>query len=88
MLSPLIMQVSICHRKLPILLRLGVSAITQQTSTKPKRINGMTERAAKTAKELLRLDDPELGLLNYRATLHSATGVFPAVALMGRQVQT
>ena len=49
--------------------------------------NGMAERALRTAKELLRLKDPEIGLLNYRATPHSATRVTPAEALMGHQIK-
>jgi hypothetical protein len=50
--------------------------------------NGLAERGVQTAKKILGLDDPELGLLNYHATPHSTTGVPPAVALMGRQIQT
>ena len=48
----------------------------------------MAERAVQTAKRLLDLPDPELGLLNYRATPHSAIGVPPSVALMGRLLAT
>ena len=47
--------------------------------------NNMAERAVQTAKHLLKLDNPEIGLMNYRATPHSATGVTPAAALMGRE---
>ena len=50
--------------------------------------NGMTERAVQTAKQILDLEDPEIGLLNYRATTHSAIGVPPSVALMGRLLAT
>ena len=50
--------------------------------------NGMAERAVQTAKRLLDLDEPEIGLLNYHASPHSAIGVSPAVALMGRQLAT
>lgn len=61
-----------------------------QRTTNPYKSqeNGMAERAVKTCKELLKVKDPGLGLLNYRATPHSATGVSPAIALMGRQIQT
>ena len=48
----------------------------------------MAERAIKTAKELLKLEDPEVGLLNYRATPHSATCITPAEALMGKRIKT
>ena len=45
--------------------------------------NGMAERAVQTAKQLLGLEDHDMGLLNYRAFSHSAIGVPPSVALMG-----
>ena len=50
--------------------------------------NGMAERAVQTAKQLLDLGDAEIGLLNYRASSHSAIGVPPSVALMGRLLAT
>ena len=50
--------------------------------------NGMAERAAQTANRLLDLNEPDIGLLNYHASPHSAIGVSPAVALMGRQIAT
>ena len=50
--------------------------------------NGMAERAVQTAKRWLDLDEPEIGLLNYHGSPHSAIGVSPAVALMGRQLAT
>ena len=54
----------------------------------PQTHIGMAERAVQTAKRLLDLDEPEIGLLNYHASLHSAIGISPAVALMGRQLAT
>ena len=62
---------------------------TQQT-TNPyfAQENGMPERAVQTAKQILELEDPEIRLLNYRATAHSAIGVPPSVALMGRSLAT
>ena len=50
--------------------------------------NGMAERAVQTAKRWLDLNEPEIGLLKYHASPHSAIGVSPAVALMGRQLAT
>lgn len=62
--------------------------IQQTTNPYFAQENGMAERAVQTAKRLLLLDDPEIGLLNYRASPHSAIGVSPAEALMGRQLAT
>ena len=42
----------------------------------------------KVAKKLLAQADPDAALLLYRTTPHSATGVSPSVALMGRQLRT
>ena len=49
---------------------------------------GMAEQAVQTAKQILDLLDPEIGLLNYRATPHSAIGISPSLALLGREIQT
>ena len=50
--------------------------------------NGAAQSAVKVAKKLFQQADPDLALLNYRATPHSSTGVSPAAALMGRQLRT
>ena len=50
--------------------------------------NGEAESSVKIAKKLLRQDDVETALLNYRTTPHSSTGVSPCMALMGRQLRT
>ena len=50
--------------------------------------NGAAESAVKIVKKLLSQQSPDIALLNYRATPHSATGMSPAEALMGRRLQT
>ena len=50
--------------------------------------NGLAESGVKIAKTILRQAPPVVALLNYRATLHSGTGVSPAQALMERQLKT
>ena len=50
--------------------------------------NAEAERAVQTAKNIIGQDDPDLALLNYRATKHSSTKISPAQALMGRRLKT
>ena len=50
--------------------------------------NGEAENSVKMAKKLLTQEDPHLAILNYRTSTHSAIGVSPSEALMGRQLQT
>ena len=50
--------------------------------------NGEAEMAVKIAKTILSTTSPDVALMNYRATPHSATGVAPSVALMGRVINT
>ena len=50
--------------------------------------NGAAERAVQTAKSILNLENPEQGLLDYRSTPCTVTGVSPAECLMGRRLRT
>ena len=71
-------------------MKFAKSRCFAQHTTNPHspQKNGMAERAVQTAKSLVDLDEPEIGLLNYHASPHSAIAVSPAVALMGRQLAT
>jgi transposase InsO family protein len=50
--------------------------------------NGAAERAVQEAKKFVVNDDPALAIMNYRSTVHSATQVSPAQALMERKLKT
>ena len=50
--------------------------------------NGESESAVKIAKKLLSATDPDIAVMTYRTTPHSATGKSPSVMLNGRQLRT
>ena len=50
--------------------------------------NAEAESAVKIAKKILKQNDPEIALLNYRTTPHSSTGVSPSELLMSRKLRT
>lgn len=66
--------------------KCGFSHVT--SSPHFHQANGLAERAVQTAKRILNLSDPLQGLLDYRATPCSSTGVSPAAALMSRSLKT
>ena len=66
----------------------GIRQRFGQHTTHSRQVNGMAERAVETAKSLLDLDEPEIGLLNYHTSPHIAIGESPAVALISRQLAT
>ena len=62
--------------------------IHHTTSPYFPQANGESERAVQTVKKMMQHSDPDIAMLNYRNMPHSATGISPSVALMGRQLRT
>ena len=58
------------------------------TSPYMPQANGGVERTVGISKKILSQKNTDLALLNYRATAHTATGISPAEALMGRKLKT
>ena len=58
------------------------------TSPHYAQANGEAERAVRTAKSIIRQDDPAMTFLAYRSTPTTVTGVSPARLLYGREFQT
>ena len=50
--------------------------------------NGEVERAVQTAKKIIKLEDPFLALMAYRATAVYRTQTSPCQLIIGRQIQT
>ena len=57
-------------------------------ATYHKGIFSAREASCADSEKIARPRQPEIGLLNYHPSPHSAIGVSPAVALMGRQIAT